>query len=74
MGGLTAWSVHKSFFFVNVSVVTEPAKDINIPKNLLFFCKTKCYLKRIQNIAKQTWKAQSVSVRVGGRKDEEELF
>lgn len=37
MGGLTAWLVHKSFFFVNVSVVTEPAKDINIPKNLLFF-------------------------------------
>ena len=25
-------------------------------------------------MAKQTWKAQSVSVRVGGRKDEEELF
>lgn len=25
-------------------------------------------------MAKQRWKAQSVSVRVGGRKDEEELF
>lgn len=25
-------------------------------------------------MAKQTWKAQSVSVRVGGRKDEEELL
>jgi hypothetical protein len=36
MGGLTAWSVHKEFFYVNVSVVTEPAKDMNIPKNVLF--------------------------------------
>lgn len=28
--------VHKEFIYVNVSVVTEPAKDMSIPKNVLF--------------------------------------
>jgi hypothetical protein len=36
MGGPTAWSVHKEFIYVNVSVVTEPAKDIHIPKKYVF--------------------------------------
>lgn len=36
MGGPTAWSVHKEFFYVNVSVVTEPAKDMNTQKTYFF--------------------------------------